>query len=132
MKLRDALQNYYDYSGKASDIIRQLGLGGIAIIWIFRIESSSMLAIPKSLFLPLKLIVLGLAFDLLQYAISALVWSIFHRRKEQTNISEEHNFKAPSAINWPAIFFFYSKTLLILFAYWYIFRHLSVAVAAAG
>ena len=132
MKLRDALQNYYDYSGKASDIIRQLGLGGIAIIWIFRIGSSGVLAIPEPLFLPLKLIVLGLAFDLLQYAFGALVWSIFHWRKEQTNISQEQDFEAPSSINWPAIFFFYSKTLLILVAYWYIFKYLSVAVAAAG
>jgi hypothetical protein len=132
MKLRDVLQNYYDYSGKASDIIRQLGLGGIAIIWIFHIGNPGVLAIPESLFLPLKLIILGLAFDLLQYAVGALVWSVFHWRKEQADISQEEDFKAPSSINWPAILFFYSKTLLILVAYWYIFKYLSVAVAATG
>ena len=132
MKLRDALQNYYDYSGKASDIIRQLGLGGIAIIWIFHVSRSSVLAIPESLFLPLKLIVLGLAFDLLQYVVGALIWSIFHRAKEKTGISQEHEFKAPGMINWPAIFFFYSKALLVLVAYGYIFNYLSVTVAAVG
>ena len=130
MKLRDALQNYYDYSGKASDIIRQLGLGAIAIIWIFRTGNPNSLAIPAQLFLPLKLVVVGLAFDLLQYAIGAFLWSVFHRRKEKSGISEEQAFDAPREINWPAIFFFYSKVALIIAAYWYIFSYLSVAITA--
>ena len=129
MKLRDALQNYYDYSGKASDIIRQLGLGAIAIVWVFRTGNSESLAIPAQLFLPLKLVVLGLAFDLLQYAIGAFVWSLFHRRQENSGIGEEQAFDAPREINWPAVFFFYSKVVLILAAYWFIFRYLSGAIS---
>lgn len=130
MKLRDALQNYYDYSGKASDIIRQLGLGAIAIIWIFRTDIPGNLAIPAPLFLPLKLVVAGLAFDLLQYAIGAMLWSNFHRRKEKSGISEEQCFDAPKQINWPAIFFFYSKVTLVIAAYLYIFTYLSTAISA--
>ena len=129
MKLRDPLQNYYDYSGKASDIIRQLGLGAIAIVWIFRTGSTDALAIPSPLFLPLKLVVVGLAFDLLQYAIGALLWSAFHRRQEKSGIAEDQAFDAPKEINWPAVFFFYSKVALIIAAYWYIFRYLSTAIS---
>jgi len=130
MRLKDALQNYYDYSGKASDIIRQLGLGAIAIIWIFRTGNQDSLAIPAQLFLPLKLIVIGLAFDLLQYAVGAFLWSAFHRHKEKSGIAEEQAFDAPKEINWPAIFFFYSKVALILGAYWLMLRYLSAAISA--
>jgi hypothetical protein len=36
MKLQKARDTYYEYSGKLSDITRQLSFAGIAIVWIFR------------------------------------------------------------------------------------------------
>ena len=82
MKLRDSLDNYYYYSGKASDIARQLGFAGLAIIWIFRIEGgASSSLVPKKLTVPAALIVSALACDLLQYVAGAAIWAIYHRRK---------------------------------------------------
>jgi len=130
MKLKDALDNYYTYSGKASDIIRQLGLGAIAIIWIFRKTDQDAITIPTQLVLPLKLVVAGLAFDLLQYAIAAILWSFFHWRKERSGTQATDEFTAPQQINWPAIFFFYAKVLLIIAAYWYLFRYLTLIIRA--
>ena len=83
MKLKDALDNYYFHSSKASDIVRQLGLAGIAIIWIFKHDVQGIPKIPHELLLPLELIVLGLTFDLLQYFVAAIIWSNFHRCKER-------------------------------------------------
>ena len=38
MKLSDYRETYYEFSGKASDVTRQLAFAGIAIVWIFKIE----------------------------------------------------------------------------------------------
>lgn len=130
MNLKDARENYYTLSGKTSDIIRQLGLGAIAIIWLFHSGPADKLAIPAQLFLPLKLVVAGLACDLLQYATGALLWSFYNWRKERAGVTETDVFKAPEQLNWPAIFFFYSKILLIIVAYWHIFNYLSAAITA--
>ena len=58
MKLKDARDLYYFYSGKTSDLVRQLGLAAIAVIWIFKFEVGGTPKIPNDLGLPLALIVL--------------------------------------------------------------------------
>lgn len=129
MNLKDARENYYAYSGKTSDIVRQLGLGAIAIIWLFRTGSAESLAIPAALFLPLKLVVAGLACDLLQYASGAFLWSNYAWRKERSGVSASDIFKAPESINWFAILLFYAKVFLVILAYWHIFRYLSQSIS---
>lgn len=125
MKLKDARDNYYFYSSKTSDLVRQLGLAGIAVIWIFKYEVQGVPKIPEALFLPLILIVLGLAFDLLQYAVATSIWGIFHRRKEVSGIAEDAEFLAPKQFNWSGIVFFVLKVFSIIAAYGYLLRHLA-------
>jgi len=125
MKLKDARDNYYFYSGKTSDLVRQLGLAGIAVIWIFKYEVQGVPKIPEALAFPLVLIVLGLAFDLLQYAVATSIWGIFQRRKELSGIAEDSDFLAPKQFNWPGIVFFFLKTVSIITAYGYLLRHLA-------
>lgn len=132
MNLKDAREHYYTHSGKTSDIARQLGLGAIAIIWLFHSGTADKLAIPALLVLPLQLVVIALACDLIQYAISAVIWSFYHRCKERSGTSEIDVFKAPAALNWPSIFFFYAKVVLIFVAYWHIFNYLSGAITAGA
>lgn len=127
MKLKDALENYYVYSGKASDIARQLALGGIAIIWVFQATDGASRTLPTELFLPLKLIVAALAADLLQYVIGGLLWSTYHRFKESRS-SPDASFKAPFVINWPSLGFYYAKVALVGFAYWHLWQFLSQAL----
>ncbi|MEN3370901.1 MAG: hypothetical protein V7609_3044 [Verrucomicrobiota bacterium] len=117
MKLSDARQAYYDYSARLSDISRQLNLAGIAVIWIFK--TTTVAGIPFSVFLlwPLAFHVLGLAFDVLQYAYASAAWGIFHRRREKSGIKEDEHFGAPSAINIPTNIFFWGKTVATVVAY---------------
>ncbi|WLA08668.1 hypothetical protein [Xanthomonas translucens] len=124
MKIKDALENYYVYSGKASDIVRQLALGGIAIIWVFQVAEGKSHTLPSELFFPLKLIVAALAADLLQYAIGGLIWSAYHRYKEG-HLTTDEFFKAPTVINWPSLGFYYAKVVLVITAYWYLWQFLS-------
>jgi hypothetical protein len=128
MKLRDARELYYFYSGKTSDLVRQLGLAGIAIIWIFKYDVQGIPKIPLELLVPLILIVLGLALDLLQYAVATSIWGIFQRRKEISGITDDAEFLAPKQFNWPAIFFFILKAVAIIAAYAYLLRYLACTI----
>ena len=79
MKLKDARDNYYFYSGKTSDIIRQMALAGIAVTWIFKRDVNGMPAIPVDLLRPTFLIVLTLAFDFAQYISGTIAWGTYNR-----------------------------------------------------
>jgi hypothetical protein len=128
MKLKDARELYYFYSGKTSDLVRQLGLAGIAVIWLFKYDVQGIPKIPQALLPPLILLVLGLALDLLHYAVATSIWGIFQRRKEVSGITDDENFLAPKQFNWPTIFFFILKTATIIAAYVYLLRHLACTI----
>jgi len=123
MKLRDAQSNYEAYTGKTSDITRQLGFAGIALIWIFRANSGQGYTIPAELLLPMVLILLALTADYLQYAVSGALWGTFRRYKE-VHEGQEAEFLAPRWINWPGITFFFLKQPLMIAAYVFLFRFL--------
>lgn len=128
MKLKDARDLYYFYSGKTSDLARQLGLAGIATIWLFKQEVEGMPKIPSPLIAPLILIIVGLAFDLIQYAVATCIWGVFQRSKEASGIIEDTDFLAPKYFNWPGISFFFLKTLAIVVAYVFLLSYLASTI----
>jgi hypothetical protein len=117
MKLEDCRKAYYEYSGKASDICRNLGFAGLALIWAFRITAGEKPVIPCVLRWAGILLVSGLALDFLQYISSTLIWGIYHRYKEKNGISEQKEFLAPRWINYPSIICFVIKQVSIFIAY---------------
>ena len=124
MKLKDARDNYYFFSGKTSDLVRQLGLGGIAIVWIFKQTVSGAPKIPDELVWPLTCIVAALVIDFLQYAIATVLWGNLQWRKERSGVGDA-DFDASSAINWPTILCFSGKTIAIIVAYCHLLSYLS-------
>jgi hypothetical protein len=125
MNLKGALDYYNYHSGKTSDLVRQLGLAGIAVVWIFKVDVHGVPKIPAPLLMPLVLIVCGLAFDLLQYAVATSIWGIFHRLKERKGVDSPQEFFAPPYINWPALAFFWLKVISIIAAYYFLLAHLA-------
>lgn len=128
MKLKDARENYYFHSGKTSDLIRQLALAGVAVVWLFKYEVVGVPKIPAQLLAPLLLIVVGLAFDLLQYATATGIWGVFQRKKERAGVSEDDEFLAPPRLNWPALAFFWLKVASIAIAYYLLLQYLARTV----
>ena len=124
MNKNNLLENYQYYSGKASDIVRQLGFAGIAVIWIFKYTNNGKQIVPSELIPAAILIVLSLSFDFLHYVIGSLILGLYHRIKEYQNTKEDDDFIAPRIINWPTIFFFWGKILLISKAYYLILNYL--------
>lgn len=114
MKLKDTREAYETFTGKASDIARQLGFAGIAIIWLFRSDGK----IPSELLPVAVLIIVGLAFDFLQYVYGSMVWGVYHHRKSrQVKFDENAKFTVPRIINMPTSFFFWGKVVSTGFAY---------------
>jgi len=142
LKLEDTREIYYETTGKVSDLVRQLGFAGIAIIWVFKTQSDGRQIIPKG-FLPAGiLIVLALAADLFQYAASVQIWDKFNRNKE-TELTEkaeilsaqgvsydveDEDFDAPGSINDLTKRLFWTKFVLMFSAYVYLILYLTYRV----
>ena len=125
MRLKEAREQYYEFSGKLSDVNRQLGFAGIAVVWIFAQGDGDLrLSIPAELLFPLLLFVLGLALDVSHYASAAVLWGWYHRSRERMGASEDCDVSPHRAINWPAIFFFWTKVLSVAAGYLFLLHAL--------
>jgi hypothetical protein len=117
MKLKDARAEYNAYSGKASDVARQLAFAAIAVVWIFKTDQAGTPKVPRELIWPASFAIGCLAADVLQYLYGSAAWGYFHRWKEKQKIGEEAEFLAPREINWPTIILFWLKLSLIVVTY---------------
>jgi hypothetical protein len=117
MDLKYVQERYAYYSGKASDITRQFGFAGIAIIWIFRSETDKQWKVPRELLPAAILITIGLGLDFLQYIAGTLMWAVYRRLKERAGTPATADFLAPNWINWPALTFFWLKIIFVASAY---------------
>jgi hypothetical protein len=118
VKLAEVREFYYVYSGKLSDVCRQLGFAGIALVWIFGLGTNVNARLPHNLILPSLLIVTSLALDFLHYVASTVLWGVFARIKERDdNTSADTDFEAPARINWAPLAFFWGKVAALGAAY---------------
>ena len=132
MNLADYRAAYYELSGKASDVARQLAFAGIALIWIFHPNGANPIAVPALLVWPAALFICGLGFDLLQYMAGAFIWGAFQRYHEKRLGPENKKaLAAPAYFNWPGILFFWSKLLFVLAAYGMLLKYV-VSVLQSG
>jgi hypothetical protein len=117
MKLEDTRAAYEALSAKASDIIRQLSLAGIAIIWLFKSGTSSSPLLDLGLLRAALFIFLALFFDFLQYLSGTTIWYAYFRYREKRGTTEKDEFLAPEQLNWPTWSLFFVKSALMLVAY---------------
>ncbi|MCK1670409.1 hypothetical protein [Bradyrhizobium sp. 150] len=129
MKLQDYRNDFYTFSGKASDLNRQLAFAGIAIIWLFKKEPLAGLTVPHELVLPGLLIVTSLILDMLHYCVASALWRLFYRRKEKIGFSEEKEIQHGVWWERPIWIIFGLKILCILSAYVLLIRFLWSTIA---
>jgi len=124
VRLAGAFEACNDYTGKASEIVRQLGFAAIALVWALKPEGGEDI-VPGPLRPGTMLAVLALSLDLLQYVVGSFIWRRFARRKELefhgSGIPEaqweEQVFTAPSGLNQFTTLLFWGKIVAILGAY---------------
>lgn len=113
MTRKDVRQFYEDRTASLSTITRQLALAGIGVLWVLKTgDVTKTVKFVPVLNYAFGLYVLGLGFDLLQYAYASLAWGIFNGLKEKQQTPKDEEFQAPRAINWPTLFLFWGKVIL--------------------
>lgn len=115
--LADFRKDYYEFSSKASGVARNLAFAGIAVVWIFRHGDGINSKIPQPLLFPVALFALTLALDLIHYVAGTITWGIFCRIKEKSGTLEDEELKAPMWLNWGTLLMFWSKIVVVMFAY---------------
>ncbi len=118
MKIEELRDCYYESTEKLSELVRTLGLAGIAVIWMFRSESENgALNIPSEFVSPLELFILSLLLDFFQYFYKSVTWGAlnhFHWRSHRKN---NRDVEISEKWNWGALFFFWSKVLSMMTGY---------------
>jgi hypothetical protein len=115
--LQDYRETFYTFSGKASDLSRQLAFAGLAIIWLFKRDNLAGLSIPRELLWPGVLIVLSLGLDMLHYVSASAIWRYFYRSQEKAGVDEDKLLTHEAYLEWPIYFFFCAKITIVLAAY---------------
>lgn len=124
MKLSEYRKKSQEYTAKASEINRQLSLAGVAIIWLFKNSEEDGALFTPFLIWPLFFLTLSLLFDLIQYILGGIIWIRFFKQEEaKADNNTDPEIKAPNYMNKPIYFFYYSKILVMLFAYLFIISY---------
>lgn len=131
MKLEEFKKDSYEFSGKASALVRQFAFAGIGLVWIFKYGDEGDMRLPKELVLPLFLLAITLMLDLFQYVIPSLLYSRFYKKHENKGRSGDYQIKAPKWYPVPGDVLYYSKIVVLFSAYILIIRFLIKAIATA-
>lgn len=131
MKLENARDAYESLSGKTSDIVRQISLASVGLIWIFKSGTGTSLSLDPLLLKASFFVFLALLCDFLQYILGTTIWFVYYRYKERKGTKEADEFLAPPQLNWPMWAVFYLKSAMMLVAYiCYIIPFLASKLAA--
>lgn len=124
MKLSEYKETYEMFTGKLSDINRQIAFAGLAIIWVFKQTNGMQISICNDLVLPSIFLAVALGCDMIHYIYQSFAWAIFYGNKEREGISEDEDIDAPRWINIASWLLFCSKILSVIIAYVLIIKYL--------
>lgn len=123
LKLQEIWNAYDTYTGKVSEITRQLSFAGIAVIWFFKTGDNYKTPKQDWFLSPLILFVLALAFDLLQYIVGSIIWKIYamyqerKQKKASGKIDLDEEYDPSYWWTFPMDIFFFLKAFLTIAGY---------------
>lgn len=116
MKLKDSRENYYFYSGKLSDIMRNLAILGFGLAYLF--GELKNIATQKVIKFFIVFLFVALLLDFFQYVYGTIAWDVFNRKKEKEHkLNENSKFIVHGGINILTAILFYLKIVFIIMAY---------------
>jgi hypothetical protein len=125
MKRKECFEEYAVYTGKTSDIVRQLAFAGFALIWLFKSDVAELGPVVPREFAPAATLLLGaLVADFLQYGIAAGSWHWFKLKLIRDKTPDEKELEPADWLYRPAEILFYMKAGLLLLAYVLLLSHL--------
>jgi hypothetical protein len=122
MRLSEYLEDFYTFSGKASDVARTAAFAGLGLIWVFKIDAKPVPKLPDDLLIPAGLFALGLALDLLHYVTASIIWGLFYLWHERTlaNPNDDPELTHPSLLVYPIRLLFGLKLVSIMAGYLFV------------
>ena len=135
MKHSEIIKRSHEFTGKASEISRQMVLAGVGIIWLFKDPNSNTL--DNCTIWPLLFLGGAVVIDLAQYVIGGVVWKRFYDKIDKTIRPEDDpEVAAPASLSTPLYVLFFIKLGLTIVSYILIIiflaRNLHFVDAAAG
>ena len=117
MKLSEYKSDFYTFTGKLSDINRQIAFAGIALIWVFKKTEGNETIISNELVFPAILLAISFGVDMLQDIYQSIAWAIFHRKHEKIKTEDDPELLASPKMNYPSWILFSMKIILVIIAY---------------
>ena len=128
MKIAEYKEDYYHFTGKLSDINRNMALAGIAIVWLFKKGESDEIRICTELIMPLIIFAVSLSLDMIQYIYQSLLCFIAYKKFDKKHKNDpnkkEIDVEHPEKYNIPTWIFFWIKILTMILGYIYIINFL--------
>jgi hypothetical protein len=109
-------EEYYVYTGQASQVNRTLALGGIGVVWLFN-KTAGTIDFPPELNFPVLMFGLSLFLDLMHYMVGGVIWHFFTRRMEKKRKPPEHRFGASPVLPGIVSTFYWMKLCTMLIGY---------------
>ena len=111
--------DFYYFTGKASDVARQLAFAGFGIIWVFTDSDETGLHVPDKLLFAGLGFAISLTLDLIQYLLGALIWRFAYRYIEDRfrKLGDDTIYRHEPCLEQPITIIFWIKCALVLVSY---------------
>lgn len=99
MKLSDIRNDYFTYSTRVSEIIRNINFAGIAMLWVLSHEETEIFFCNNENLIPLRFLVLSMVTDVLQYLLQTIIWYRFYTCKKKELLKKQVEDVESSIVN---------------------------------
>jgi hypothetical protein len=117
MKRSDVNEEDKFYTGKASEVVRQLALLGYALIWLFKRDTPAGPTIPIEFQASAFFLTLALLLDFIQYVSGAIGWPLYNKSLYRKSVPVESEVTPPGALYYPTYFAFFAKIAALILGY---------------
>lgn len=127
MKIAEYIKTYYEFTGLASTVTRQLVLAGIAVIWIFKSSQNDIIFLSSQLIPAIASFVIFCFFDFLQYVVGSAIWYFYYRYLEikfKLKDNNEREFSHPQIFSTIINIFFILKLFAAFIGYCFLIYYL--------
>jgi len=119
------LDTFYEYSSKASDVTRSAAFAGVALVWVFRLDTRPVAMLPRDLLPAALLFALAIGFDVLQYVAGTITWFLFHWHHEhKVGRKSDPELDHPFVLTLPMYTLFGLKVIAVGWGYGLVVRYL--------
>lgn len=123
MNLKELTDAKNANTGKASDVVRQSVLAGVAVIWLLRNEHA-VVPLNRELLLCLFWFGLSLAADVIQYLFMSTAWVVYLWSKLAEKVGDATEFQEPKWVPRTGYCIFWLKIILAIVGWFFLAKHL--------